>query len=81
MQTKIFDINNRKMELPLYKKGDRVTTDKDRDGVKAEGTVESTSNGGLFVKVKWDKEEYQTDTGAVKLGSERLVDGIFLLNN
>ncbi|WP_369436192.1 hypothetical protein [Lysinibacillus fusiformis] len=67
------------MELPLYQKDNRVITCKERDGVEATGTVESISHGGLFVKVKWDKEEYLTDSGTVKLGSERLVDGIFLL--
>lgn len=79
MQTKIFNINNKEMELPIYQKGDRVITNKDRDGVEAKGTVESTSNGGLFVTVKWDKAIYPTDTGTVKLGSQRMVDGIFLL--
>lgn len=79
-QTRIFNINGKDMELPLYQKGDRVRCAEGYSttiGIK--GTVESTKNGGLFVDVTWDQDIYyfaDGDTGSISVGSSRLVNSI-----
>jgi hypothetical protein len=81
--TDFFNINDKKLELPLFEKGDRVTpTDKSTSAINAIGTVESISAGGLFVDVIWDKEKYPSKNGGqVELGKGRMVDSLILINN
>jgi hypothetical protein len=80
-QTAIFYINGERKECILFQKGDRVRPiASDAVAIGAEGTVIGTSEGGLFVDVKWDKEEYpSTLGGTVRLGTQRLVDRLELI--
>lgn len=79
-KTRIFHINGKELELPIYKKGDRVKTK--NDSVDATGTVESTRDNGLFIDVIWDKEFFLTKDGKhAELGKSRLVDGLELIIN
>jgi hypothetical protein len=77
-QTGIFMINGVDLELPLFKEGDRVTeVDSSLLTEKATGTVNYTTDGGLFVDVRWDKPSFPgISGGTVELGSRRLVDSI-----
>lgn len=79
--TGIFIINGKRLELPLFEKGDRVKpTESSTVAIGATGTVESTREGGLFIDVKWDKEKYPSKTGGqVELGEGRMVNGLILL--
>ncbi|MFF2532319.1 hypothetical protein ACFVS2_25755 [Brevibacillus sp. NPDC058079] len=76
--TGLFCINGEEQELPLFEKGDRVKSKQSSTtAIDAKGTVESTSVGGLFVYVKWDKESYLSSLGGeVKLGQCRIADGL-----
>lgn len=80
--TRTFIINNKKLELPLFEKGDRVTPSYDTDTeIKVEGTVKETWNGGLFVEVDWDQEIYKTKSGGTcEYGCSRIVDDLTLIN-
>jgi hypothetical protein len=80
---KVFMINGKLKNLPLYEKGDIVKIPED-DSLASEpviGTVKSTEHGGLFVRVEWDKEVYPCKLGGtVRIGEQRMVDGLELFS-
>lgn len=80
-KTKTFYIDEEKLELLIFEKGDRVKPkDNSTMAVEPTGTVESTKCNGLFVNVIWDKESYESkDGGKVWLGEQRMVDGLDLI--
>ena len=84
VETSIFYINGKKLELPLFEKGDRVYIP-DHDSLaieRVEGTVTKTSEGGLFVNVEWDKPRYDAKGGgAVEVGSGRMVNSILFIED
>lgn len=80
-KTGFFHINGKKKELPLFQSGDRVylLPHSTTAAEPVEGTVQSTSNGGLFVDVKWDKEYYASaieESSRVWVGSNVMADNI-----
>ncbi|WCF11611.1 hypothetical protein NDS46_30155 (plasmid) [Paenibacillus thiaminolyticus] len=81
--TATFYINGKKLVLPLYEKGDRV---KVKDGgfateSVASGTVESVSDGGLFIDVSWDYKSYPSILGGrVELGKSWIVSSLELIS-
>lgn len=76
-----FSINGRQRELSLFEKGDRVTLNaRATVAIHTTGTVESTTNGGLFVNVKWDKKLYPSKmSGHVTLSSQWMIDSLVLI--
>ena len=82
-ETKIFSINGKLEELPLFERGDRVRI---KDYVALTpiptGAVERTENNGLFVYIIWDYKIFKSkDGGKVELGTLWLADGIQLLDS
>lgn len=84
-KTDIFYINGKKLELPLFQKGDRVYIHPKRttSSKRVEGTVSETSMGGLFVDVEWDKETYPTHPslggGNMQPGKQWMVDSLLYI--
>jgi len=81
-KTAIFVINDERLELPLYEKGDIVKPiEQSTTAIGATGTVEGITAGGLFVDVIWDKEKYPSKCGGeVRLGKGRMVNDLILIN-
>ena len=79
--TSTFTINGKSLKLPLYEYGDRVEpVDNATLAIEAKGTVKSVSMGGLFVKIDWDEEVYNSKVGGtVELGAERMVNDLIAI--
>lgn len=79
--TSTFTINGKSLNLPLYEYGDRVEpVDNATLAIEAKGTVKSVSMGGLFVKIDWDEEIYNSKIGGtVELGEERMVNDLIAI--
>ncbi len=79
--TSTFTINGKSLKLPLYEYGDRVEpVDNATLAIEAKGTVKSVSMGGLFVKIDWDEEVYNSKIGGtVELGAERMVNDLIAI--
>lgn len=79
--TSTFTINGKILKLPLYEYGDRVEpVDNATLAIEAKGTVKSVSMGGLFVKIDWDEEVYNSKIGGtVELGAERMVNDLIAI--
>lgn len=81
--TKVFRINSKLIELPLFEKDDRVSLkDNMTTAVNPVGTVENVSEDGLFIYIKWDNKEYPSKAGGnVELGRGWMASSVVSLNS
>lgn len=80
--TKVFMVNDKPQEFPLFEKGDRVRlSDKLRTAENTSGTVRGTREDDFLVEVDWDSPFFKDeDGGAIMLFDTWSVDTLQLLS-